>query len=274
MKKTVDRFGRSAYGVELPMRNVNSEGKFVIPAFPQEQDLAELIVFLVEGNPEIKMEVARNNGVLLRTLDSFATSCMAAGVSFEQCPIDTFGAWLMRGTAKGPDKLVSRRGADWTFKNRGSVGYKSISLHYFAATKRVAGEPLSPVEVGTPLPNDWRSNSTPDGKFSLPANPTPRDIAELLVFLVSRSPEIQAEAAASGEASVRLTKFVGRCFAAGVVFGKHTNESLFASLADAAAAFPDMLSLPPLKGGRLGYQRVTFNANVAALVAGGAPEPS
>ena len=142
MKNSVDRLGRSAYGVKLTMKNVNSEGKFVLPAFPQERDLAELIVFLVEGNPEIRLEAARNNGALIRTLDSFATSCMAAGVSFDQCPIDLFGAWLTKDAAKGPGKLVSRRGADWTFHNRNSEGHKSITFLYFVAAQRV-GRPES-----------------------------------------------------------------------------------------------------------------------------------
>jgi hypothetical protein len=91
------------------MRNVNSEGKFVIPAFPQERDLAELLVFLIEGNPEIKLEVARNHGVLYRSFDEFVTTCIAASVSFSECPVECFGAWLIE-VARKPAKLVKHDG--------------------------------------------------------------------------------------------------------------------------------------------------------------------
>lgn len=146
MKNCVDRCGRSAYGAELTMKNVNSEGKFVIPAFPQKRDLAELLVFLTDGNPEIKLEVARNHGVLIRGIDEFLTTCAAGDVSFRECPIEHFAAWLVSG---GPGKLVSRRGTDWQAQKRNSPNYRTITL-WVVDAQRMLGEVGLPVQFAEP----------------------------------------------------------------------------------------------------------------------------
>ena len=128
MNKTIDRFGRSAYGVELTMKNVNHEGKFVLPLCPQEQDVAELIVFLVDSSPEIKLDVVRANGVLIRTFDSFITSCLSAGVSFENCLPEILGSFLI-------DAARKRHALVWHGVKRRRQSSREIFLDYRTATK-------------------------------------------------------------------------------------------------------------------------------------------
>jgi len=114
------------------MENVNSEGKFVLPLCPQERDVAELLVFLVARSPEIKLEVVRGNGKLTRSFDSFVTSCMAAGVSFEYCLPEILGEFLIEATR--PKRGFIRHG-----KAKSRAGRREITFDLRVASEIFSG---------------------------------------------------------------------------------------------------------------------------------------
>ncbi len=115
------------------MKNVNSEGKFVLPVCPQERDVAELVVFIVARSPELKLEAVRGNGVLTRSFDAFVTSCMSAGVSFEHCLPEILGGFLIEATR--PKRGFIRHGHKMSRKGR-----REITFDLRVASKILSGE--------------------------------------------------------------------------------------------------------------------------------------